>query len=298
MNQQRNDLLADLNLIADRTMPASWLGRLISSLPLPARKQQAMVHPCVIDGKQTLVYERGLAKADAAAFSLIQSFAISHGFQLKEDQRADFLEGIKRVKNRRCSNAVSVMILTAGLISQSAYAKSSNHQSSDQVHAETTGQYQLDEVADFDFDAYHTEDELMSGLLSWINAHSSFSFDIHNIPKVKKVSARDMAKVAFGGRLPAAIDAKSLRIFGLYNFNEETVYLLDSINLDSKEGKGILLHELVHYLQYQTGLDHNARCKNELESLAYVLEARFLESQHHRHNITRSHINKVSQCRV
>ncbi len=297
MNQQRTDLLADLNLVADQAMPASWLGRLISSLPFKARKQQAMVHPCVIAGKQTLVYERGLADADPTAFSLIQNYAISHGFQLKEDQRADFLEGIKRVKNRRRSNAVSVMILTAGLISQSAYAKSFNNSQTNH-HADTSGQYHIDNVADFDFDAYHTQEELITGLLSWINAHSSFSFDIHNIPKVKKVSAHDMARVAFGGRLPAAVDAKSLRIFGLYNFNEKTVYLLDSIDLDSKDGKGILLHELVHYLQYQTGLDNHARCKNELESLAYILEARFLESQHHRHNITQSHINKVSQCRV
>lgn len=134
--------------------------------------------------------------------------------------------------------------------------------------------------------------------MTWINDHSSFEFDVENIPAVKKVNAQQIAEVAFGGSLPKSIDAKSLRIFGLYNFNEKAVYLLDSIDLDSKEGKGILLHELVHYLQYQTGLNKNVRCKNELETLAYVLEARFLESQRVRHNISHKHINKVSQCRV
>ena len=89
-----------------------------------------------------------------------------------------------------------------------------------------------------------------------------------------------------------------MQIFGLYNFNEGNVYLLDSIDLGTNEGKAILLHELVHFLQYQTGLDDDAKCKNELESLAYVLEAKFLESHDHAHNISASHIDKVSQCRV
>ena len=68
--------------------------------------------------------------------------------------------------------------------------------------------------------------------------------------------------------------------------------------MDTNEGKGILLHELVHYLQYQTGVDKDAKCKNELESLAYVLEAKFLESHDHKHNINASHISKVSECRT
>ena len=100
--------------------------------------------------------------------------------------------------------------------------------------------------------------------------------------------------VAFGGSLPKAVNPDNLKIFGLYNFNEGAVYLLDSIDLNTDEGKGILLHELVHYLQYQTNMDDNVKCKNELESLAYVLEAKFLDPHDHKHNISVSHIQKVS----
>ncbi len=295
-----NHILDDLRRIeTQRNQQGNWIERFINSMTSRKNREQAMVHPCVIDGQKTLVYERGLKKKDQAAFNMVTEFATTHGYRLKEDQRADFLEGIKRVKNNRRANAISVLVLTAGLMSQTAQAESAiekqgelSYIDPDITHTQTEAGF------DFDFDSFNTQEELVSGLLGWINSHSTFQYDIDNIPSIKKVDAKQIAEVAFGGELPAAIDAESLNIFGLYNFNEKTVYLLDTIDLETQEGKGILLHELVHYLQYQTGIDQNAKCKNELESLAYVLEAKFLESQHHEHNITASHINKVSQCRV
>lgn len=262
------------------------------------KKQQAMVHPCIINNQHTLVYENGLAEKNPTAFQQITEFAEAQGYQLKEDQRSDFLDGVKRVKNRRQANVVSVMMLTAGLMSQNAYAKAHPSHGIDTHTDSDSTQTQAQASFDFDFNSYKSEDELVSGLLGWINEHSSFKYDIEKIPEVKKVSSKEIAMVAFGGKLPKAVNPDNLQIFGLYNFNEKAVYLLDSIDLDTDEGKGILLHELVHFLQYQTGMDDNVNCKNELESLAYVLEARFLESHNHDHNISSSHIKKVSQCRV
>jgi hypothetical protein len=291
------NILDNLRKIEAQKKPGNLVERIMQSMTLK-KKQQAMVHPCIIDGKHTLVYENGLEQKDSFAFQQIVEFARLQGYELKEDQRADFLEGVKRVKNRRRANVVSVMMLTAGLMSQTAQAKSAfGNDISSMVQNDTTHTH-VEAGFDFDFDSYKTQDELVSGLLGWINSHSSFEYDIDKIPDIKKVSARQIAEVAFGGKLPKAVNPENLQIFGLYNFNEGAVYLLDSIDLDTDEGKGILLHELVHYLQYQTGLDDNVNCKNELESLAYVLEAKFLEAHDHRHNISQSHIDKVSQCRV
>lgn len=276
---------------------SNLVNRIIQSMSLK-KKEQAMVHPCIIDGKHTLVYERGLQIKDPFSFEKIIEFANTQGYQLKEDQRSDFLEGVKRVKNRRHANVVSIMMLTAGLMSQTAQAKSAFGHDFGVDSDHDTHHAQIEEGIDLDFNSFNTEEELVSGLISWINHHSSFNYDTENLPAVKKVSARQIAEVAFGGKLPKAVNPENLQIFGLYNFNEKTVYLLDSIDIDTDKGKGILLHELVHYLQYQTGEDNNVQCKNELESLAYVLEARFLESHHHEHHITQSHINKVSQCRT
>lgn len=271
--------------------------RIVHSLS-SKKKQQAMVHPCIINNQHTLVYENGLADKNPTAFLQIKEFSNAQGYQLKEDQRTDFLEGVKRVKNRRQANVVSVMMLTAGLISQTAQAKIHSPFDHDTHFDSDTTQNKIQSSFDFDFNSYKSEEELISGLLGWINEHSSFKYDIEDIPKLKKVSAREIATVAFGGNLPKAVNPDNLKIFGLYNFNEKAVYLLDAIDLDTGQGKGILLHELVHFLQYQTGMDNNVNCKNELESLAYVLEARFLDSHNHDHNISSSHIKKVSQCHV
>tara|TARA_R110000782_G_scaffold39043_6_gene91067 strand:+ start:439 stop:1332 length:894 start_codon:yes stop_codon:yes gene_type:complete len=290
------NILESLRKTEAQKSPANWVDRVMRSMTLK-KKEHAMVHPCIINGQHTLVYEHGLAEKDSVSFQQIVEFASAKGYQLKEDQRSDFLEGIKRVQNRRRANVVSVMVLTAGLMSQTAQAKSNDnhdnvlHVSTDVEHTQTQAGF------DLDLDSYHTEAELAAGLLGWINSHSSFTYDIDNIPNIKKVSSKEIAEVAFGGELPKAINPDTLQIFGLYNFNDGAVYLLDSIDLETDAGKGILLHELVHYLQYQTGIDKDAKCKNELESLAYVLEAKFLDSHDHEHNISASHINKVSQCR-
>ncbi len=147
-----------------------------------------------------------------------------------------------------------------------------------------------------DFSSAASIEQLAEKLLAWLNQHTAYKYHINQTPEIKTVSARQIAEVAFGGKLPQAVNAESLKIYGLYNFNEKAVYLLDSIDLETLEGKAILLHELVHYIQYQIGEDESVDCKNELESLAYVLEAKFLESAGHHHNITGSHINKVSTC--
>jgi hypothetical protein len=291
------NILDSLREIEAEKQPDNLVERIVQAMSLK-KKQQTMVHPCIIDGKHTLVYENGLEQKDPFAYEKIAGFAKAQGYQLKEDQRADFLEGIKRVKNRRRANVVSVMMLTAGLMSQTAQAKSSSGQDLVTHDDNDTTQTHVEAGFDLDLDSYKTQDELVAGLLGWINSHSSFKYDVEKLPDIKKVTARQIAEVAFGGKLPKAVNPKNLQIFGLYNFNEKAVYLLDSIDLDTDEGKGILLHELVHYLQYQTGLDDNVKCKNELESLAYVLEAKFLESHDHKHNISAAHIQKVSQCRV
>ncbi len=289
------NILESLRKTEAQKAPANWVDRVIRSMTVK-KKEQAMVHPCIINGRHTLVYQHGLELKDPASFQQINNFAKVQGYQLKEDQRSDFLEGIKRVKNRRRANVVSVMVLTAGLMSQTAQAKSDDNHVHGIHVSSNVDQTQVEAGFDLDLDSLNTEEELAAGLLGWINSHSSFSYDIHNIPDIKKVSSRIIAEVAFGGELPKAVNPDSLQIFGLYNFNEKAVYLLDSIDLDTDEGKGILLHELVHYLQYQTGVDKDAQCKNELESLAYVLEAKFLDSHDHHHNISSSHIDKVSQC--
>jgi Zn-dependent peptidase ImmA (M78 family) len=141
-----------------------------------------------------------------------------------------------------------------------------------------------------------TETELMVVLLRWINKHSSFNHDLNDLPRILKVNKTQIAQIAFGRTLPAAIDPDTLGIKGLYNFNNRTIYILDNLDLSVEGDRAILLHELVHYLQYRYGDDKGAECKNELEKLAYRLEAEYLHSHNHKINFNANHIENVSRC--
>ena len=291
MTGSQTNILNTLDGIKKRSILGSWVSKMTSARS-PA---QALVHPCIINGQHTLIHERGLQQSDPESYRHILEFAESNGFSVKEDQRKDFIEGVKRVRNRRRANVVTVMALTATMMSQAVAAKADSA-------LDTTSEHHMehhdDGLHDFDFDleAYDSQEEMIAAMFSWINQHSSFDHDVNLMPDIKKVSAVKIAEVAFGGELPQAVDPEKLQIYGLYNFNEGAVYVLDSLDLESEKGKGILLHELVHYLQYQYNQDENVQCKNELESLAYILEAKFLQSHGHEHNISDAHIDRVSQC--
>ena len=110
-----HNILERLKEIESRKNTGNWVDRVVNSMS--KRKKQTLVHPCVINGQQTLVYERGLKENDPRSYEQIVVFAEARGYQLKEDQRANFLEGIKRVKDRHRRNVVSVMVLTASLVS-------------------------------------------------------------------------------------------------------------------------------------------------------------------------------------
>jgi len=128
-----------------------------------------------------------------------------------------------------------------------------------------------------ELDNYFDEEKLISNLLNWLNQHFSFNYLAYQRPKLKIVAASKINEIAFGSALPKVVNQKRLNVYGLYKFDEKTIYILDSIDLNTTNGKGILLHELVHYVQYQTGKEKFVNCIKELESEAYKLEASYLK---------------------
>ncbi len=259
-------------------------------------KKKFMVHPCIVDGKQTLIYKRGLEEQDPQTFQYLTHYARQNNYVIKEDRRADFITGVKRVKDSSRANVITVLILTASLLSQSAAADFSNYLGMSAPVSDIE-QMQVYPRVDLEMSSFTTVEQLMGGLVSWINDHTSFKHDVDNLPELVFANPHVIAEVAFGGDLPGNVDASSLNILGLYNFNDKIIYMLDSLDLKTEEGKGILLHELVHYLQYEESIDENVECKNELETLAYLLEAKYLNGQNVKHNLSQKHIDDTSQCR-
>jgi hypothetical protein len=254
-----------------------------------------MVHPCIIDGKKTLVYEQGLKKNAPETYQHLSDYAHNNNYSIKEDRRADFIEGVRRVKEPSRANVITIMVLSASLFSQAATADFPNYSGMTEPLSEIE-QMQVYANADLEMSSFNTVEDLMGGLVGWINNHTSFKHDANKLPELVFANPHVIAEVAFGKELQSNIDAEKLNILGLYNFNDQTIYILDSLDLKTEEGKAILLHELVHYLQYEDSIDKNVECRNELEVLAYTLEAEYLHAQKINHNITQQHINKISTC--
>ena len=277
---------------SDDSNSSGWVKKIVNSFRSPAIKKQTIVHPCVINNERTLVYEKGLKDNDPFSYRQVVNFANRNGFKLKEDQRSDFIEGIKRVKDRGRANIMPIMVLGASLLTQNAFAKSLETQ----PLAEISAQIEVD--TEFTLGrSYSSQEQLIKNLLTWINGYTSYSYSSMEMPHIKRVSAREMAEVAFGKNLPKSLNLKTFQIYGLYNFKERMVYLHDSIDLETEKGKAILLHELVHFLQYEYGQDKEVNCKNELESLAYMLEAKYLYDHHEHADFDEEHIRKIGTCR-
>jgi len=262
---------------------------------------QTMVHPCIIQGRPTLVFERGLQLDEADVFKLLVEFANHNGFEIKEDRREEFIEGIKRAKDKQTANAISIIVIAASLVTQRVIADSKyeNNCLNKSEDMSITIKYERHDELSYllsDIRKVKTEDELLNVLLVWINCNSSFDYHLNEMPGIKKVNTTQMKDLASGNELPASITPRTSHIKGLYNFHSKTIYLLDSFNISNEEDRAILLHEVVHFLQFQYGDDNFFDCKQKLESFAYRLQAKYLYNKNQKIDITGQHIRQASRC--
>lgn len=66
-------------------------------------------------------------------------------------------------------------------------------------------------------------------------------------------------------------------VYALYNYLDQTIYLAEDIDISTRFGKSILVHELVHHYQYETGRSDKVECLRQLETLAYRTQINYLK---------------------
>ena len=285
-------LVMNLQEISDDLDTLNWVNRVVTSFRRPFIEHKILVQPCVLDGNNTLVYQNRLHKKNPSLYKYLVEFAGRNGFQLKEDRRF----GRRGIRKDHQGRLMPVMILGASMATQATFAADTgsnlpdSHTNNDDS-LDNTGSHTINSIPD------ESMDDLMVELLDWINTNSTFSYGADSFPAVKRVSPVKMAGIAFGGNMRKNLDLKKFKIYGLYNFEENSIYIVNWLDLETEKGKAILLHELVHFLQYQYGHEKNVQCRNELEALAYLLETRYL-SDHDGHDpgISLRNIQKISQC--
>ncbi len=254
-----------------------------SPIPQIGASTRSVVHPCIFEGKPTLFYEKGLASSAPQLFQLQKSFAEDNGFQLLEERREARAE--TAFDRRRAS--LPMLVLGASIASALPLQQLGAHELS-ASHSQLTS-LGVAKVLENDSQIVHQ-------LLAWIRAQDISVADLMQSPAVKRSSQTDMLKLAFGENMPASMNASELKVYGLYNFKNETVYLLDEINLSTIRGRAVLVHELVHYAQYRDGVNNRVRCVNELETLAYELEARYLKQHSMEPEFSAKDVHQLSAC--
>lgn len=136
--------------------------------------------------------------------------------------------------------------------------------------------------------------EVMFTLLLWVSQHTGLSIDTNNLPLVKQLPNDQLATIMFRGDVPAGYNQH--RLLGVFQHHENIIYISESIDLNTIYGQSVLVHELVHHLQFANDLDHNSPCRKSLERLAYELQREFLLAHNHRSMFSQQHIQKKSQC--
>lgn len=106
-------------------------------------------------------------------------------------------------------------------------------------------------------------------MVTWIAEKTAWA--IREAPPIRFVPYADLVKI-FGGGKPT-----DFHVEGLYSDEDHIIYLSDAWHADDLHDRSVLLHELVHHLQY---LNHmKATCASEYEWQAVELQVAWLREQ-------------------
>lgn len=145
---------------------------------------------------------------------------------------------------------------------------------------------------------------LLLSLILWINQNSTFNYDINRgLPILKQADQMTLATYVVDdpSTLTEERDTPSFQNFinqleAVYDPEHKTIFISSKIDLKSKYARSVILHELVHFIQYQHRLNEQADCPNALEKDAYNLQGRYMDFFHIPKNFDQGTIALRSMC--
>jgi|TARA_R110001583_G_scaffold179487_1_gene336298 hypothetical protein len=132
--------------------------------------------------------------------------------------------------------------------------------------------------------------ELIIVLMIWIGGHTGFP--IPDPPRIIVKTQSEIRHIAYECdklitedkslydticSLEYTNDPKTIDVLALYDHTNKTIYLPTYFDKDNMAHRAILLHELVHHLQYQSGYNKKIQCLPLLEKQAYDLMDMWLD---------------------
>ena len=114
--------------------------------------------------------------------------------------------------------------------------------------------------------------ELLVALMLWIGANTNYNTDFP-LPEVFRMDKAPLEYQYFKGKIPKDSD-----VHGFYHLKDKTIYIRGEYPLDHPWAQGLLLHELLHYVQDMNNT--NFGCVAEMEKEAWPLQQKYLKEVH------------------
>jgi len=112
---------------------------------------------------------------------------------------------------------------------------------------------------------------LIAAMLLWIGANTNYNVDLP-YPDIRLVPQEELEHIYSEGK------GTPNHLHGFYDTVEDIIYLPDTFKRYDPWSQGVLLHELIHYVQDQN--EAKFQCNNAMEREAWPLQKKFLLEHH------------------
>jgi len=116
--------------------------------------------------------------------------------------------------------------------------------------------------------------EILIALMIWIGANTDYNTDVP-LPVVEFKTQVEMESLYYGER------KKEGELYGFYNIEKDIIVLPDTWDGTRPFDLGLLVHEMIHYLQDVNKIQF--QCVAEMEVDSWPLQKQYLESVHNYH---------------
>lgn len=127
--------------------------------------------------------------------------------------------------------------------------------------------------------AYATSNEVMLDMIKFIEQNSKYEYNGEKLPYIQIRSSTELCKSIYAPEVYEKIK-EECSILGYYNHHTNAIFISDAPGkymVKEKFIETVLLHELVHFLQFINGEYDRVKCQNALEVDAYVIQIKYVE---------------------
>ena len=114
--------------------------------------------------------------------------------------------------------------------------------------------------------------ELLIALMLWIGANTNYNVNVP-LPEIIRMDKAPLEYQYFQGDIPRDSD-----IHGFYNLKDKKIYIRGEYPLEHPWSQGLILHEVIHYLQDKNNIKFE--CVAEMEKDVWPLQKKYLKEVH------------------